>query len=454
MKIDNNEKDESNDIRGLFALYASSIISIIIFVWAIMERLGKGRGIFVDENIFKVLISGNNGCLQQFFLKYINPDNYLGPLLPIIVFIMLGLLIAFLSFIFFRAYKKRKLIKDDLILSAIIFLVMPPFAYFLINMSSDFYALFLLILSLFFSVSFNGKIKWLSYIFSLLLAFTSFESAFLASFFYLMFGIYYKKKEIFNNYIIAIFFIIIKSLFIGGITFFSRHNIREVLLSSVRETGVFYGISFFFIIAGLAGLILISQRRFTFSIISMLLMFLFLLEDNVLYFSFIMVYFTVVFLRDIFSRKWKMESLRIIGGSLIVFFIIFNAMNFSLDYVVAEPSENMIESYELIRDEINEGNIIVPSDKNNRMRFFTTLETFPEDDKENDVVEQIYFSSVLERTDELFLKNKIEYVYISDDMISSIWDDEIKGLRTHLNNEEYFEKVLESDDFKVYRYKG
>ncbi len=398
-----------------------------------------------------------------FILHYtekIFPTNIVLNLLPFV----LGTLFVILCFFILKKYQ----IEERLILiSSTVLIFSPPFVYTFTVFNSFTIPVFLNILAISLLLTDKKILNILAVTLFLLMPFFGYIHAV----FSLLFLIFYdlRRHTSFIKIVVLFIFLLLVLVYLKQFSQFSLVYLiyeKDLLLRTVSEFGGNFGISIFSVFLIFFGLRHLWKSKYLYSQIyfSLLtLFFIFLINQKTsIYLTLIMSPVIALGLIELYNSKWESEIIKNLTLILLISGLIFSGLGFVAKIPQLQPSQEMIESLQFIRDNSNSNDVVFSHQANGilinsiALRKNVLDENFlyaPHLKERLNDANILFHSRDFEVTKSFLQKYDIVYIYITPDMKDGlVWNEPEEGLLFVLkfsgNN---FRRVYSQNGIEIWR---
>ena len=269
--------------------------------------------------------------------------------------------------------------------------------------------------------------------------------------------LYYRNLKNKNYFFIFLLFLL--SLFYHANFYFS-HGISSGLfflnISLIHDFGSFFGFSVFTLLLVLYYLSFSNKSKLLLLYLLLLSSLAFLIgNDTLLFANLLVAYFGGLGLYNLFHSNWELKDLKKFSILATIFGILFSSMFINS----VSPSDEIINGSFWLKNNVDENDIILSSPENG---FW--IQYFSDRKVVLDGYISPYYLKKLKNSNEFFhtrnLKNakslandlNFTYVFIDENMKSSLWKKKDSGLLFLLRNNETFEKVYD-DGMQIWKIK-
>ena len=433
-------------------MYGLGIYLLILIIFVLSTNIySMGTENYYDLRISKQVVTGD--FYDDISDRTIKPNPYhfvlgwfviiLGDVLAIKVLpLILSIGLALMVFLWLK-----KLDKDTMPFILSVFVLSPIFIKSLFVTNASVLALIIMLFGLYYL---DTKKSY----FLLLIPFFPIINTLVLFMFLLL---YYRNLKNKNYFFIFLLFLL--SLFYHANFYFS-HGISSGLfflnISLIHDFGSFFGFSVFTLLLVLYYLSFSNKSKLLLLYLLLLSSLAFLIgNDTLLFANLLVAYFGGLGLYNLFHSNWELKDLKKFSILATIFGILFSSMFINS----VSPSDEIINGSFWLKNNVDENDIILSSPENGFwIRYFSDRKVVL------DGYISPYYLKKLKNSNEFFhtrnLKNakslandlNFTYVFIDENMKSSLWKKKDSGLLFLLRNNETFEKVYD-DGMQIWKIK-
>ncbi|PIN75311.1 hypothetical protein COV18_03930 [Candidatus Woesearchaeota archaeon CG10_big_fil_rev_8_21_14_0_10_37_12] len=224
-------------------------------------------------------------------------------------------------------------------------------------------------------------------------------------------------------------------------------------LTAITDFGALYGYSIFaalLAIVGIANLWKYKKKHYAAYVCTLVILILsFFFQELIPYTNIIVSALAGIALAILAKRKWHIKYLR--NAALLVLFcgLLFSNIAHAKHLAELPPTQEFFKSLE-----ITQGNILT----HKNYAFWvqaaghkTLIDPITTQPKEADV-NQIFYSTDIEKTKQLLYKNQITHILITKEMKTGLtWERDETGLAFLVRNNETFKRISSVNDFNIWK---
>jgi hypothetical protein len=418
---------------------------------------------YIDSyNIKTDLIQNKNNLF--YFLNYLTnfiSINFLIIILPL----FFGIINLFL---FYFTLKKYNLDNKIITINIFLLILSPIFIYISIsNIKLSLITFF--VLCFIYLLKIENKIKYLSFIFILLLFFIEPTTIIIITIGLIIYFYLFNKNYFFivGFFILGLSSLIINIIFLNYNNYFNIQNLTTInlLTNNLTMFGSDLGYNFFIIF--LIGFFLIESwknKNKNFNLYFILIMFIIgiiLFEENLkVILNLLLIFISTKAIIGIKNMNWELKTIRnitlfiVIAGILISSFAYVNNINKNL------PKKELINSINWIDENLDDNLIIISNEKNSYLiDYFSNKKAFwlYYNVKKNQEIIDDYNNLMkirnLENTTKIIEKYNISIFLIDEDTKKEMLNEKkIIGLEFLMKNSEFFKLIYENEKIEIWRF--